>query len=116
VSRNGRKQLRSELVPLLSFLRIHLTEAYLIPDIHSVFTNLHHYFLNADIPPTVDRENITELYFSYLSDFQFILTTSKHYEVMKNGVIWDITPLGSCKNQRFGGKRPKFIVHSLLSP
>jgi hypothetical protein len=22
---------------------------------------------------------------------------------MKNGVFWDVTPCGSCKNQRFGG-------------
>jgi hypothetical protein len=23
--------------------------------------------------------------------------------VMKNGVFWDVTPCGSCKNRRFGG-------------
>jgi hypothetical protein len=23
---------------------------------------------------------------------------------MKNGVFWDVTPCGSCKNRRFGGK------------
>jgi hypothetical protein len=22
---------------------------------------------------------------------------------MKNGVLWDVTPCGSCKNRRFGG-------------
>jgi hypothetical protein len=22
---------------------------------------------------------------------------------MKNGVLWDVTPYGSCKNRRFGG-------------
>jgi hypothetical protein len=22
---------------------------------------------------------------------------------MKNGVFWDVTPCGSCKNRRFGG-------------
>jgi hypothetical protein len=22
---------------------------------------------------------------------------------MKNGVFWDVTPYGSCKNRRFGG-------------
>jgi hypothetical protein len=22
---------------------------------------------------------------------------------MKNGIIWDVTPCGSCKNRRFGG-------------
>jgi hypothetical protein len=24
---------------------------------------------------------------------------------MKNGVFWDVTPCGSCKNRRFGGTR-----------
>jgi hypothetical protein len=24
-------------------------------------------------------------------------------ETMKNGVVWDVTPCGSCKNRRFGG-------------
>jgi hypothetical protein len=23
--------------------------------------------------------------------------------IMKNGVFWDVTPRGSCKNRRFGG-------------
>jgi hypothetical protein len=23
--------------------------------------------------------------------------------IMKNGVFWDVTPCGSCKNRRFGG-------------
>jgi hypothetical protein len=23
--------------------------------------------------------------------------------VLKNGVFWDVTPCGSCKNRRFGG-------------
>jgi hypothetical protein len=25
---------------------------------------------------------------------------------MKNGVFWDVTPCGSCKNRRFGRKSP----------
>jgi hypothetical protein len=25
---------------------------------------------------------------------------------MKNGVFWDVTPCGSCKNRRFGGTAP----------
>jgi hypothetical protein len=28
---------------------------------------------------------------------------------MKNGVFWDVTPCGSCKNQRFGGSGASFI-------
>jgi hypothetical protein len=30
------------------------------------------------------------------------LVSSKGY-VLKNGVVWDVTPCGSCKNRRFGG-------------
>jgi hypothetical protein len=28
---------------------------------------------------------------------------------MKNGVFWDVTPCGSCKNRRFGGTCASFI-------
>jgi hypothetical protein len=28
---------------------------------------------------------------------------------MKNGVFWDVTPCGSCKNRRFGGTNASFI-------
>jgi hypothetical protein len=28
---------------------------------------------------------------------------------MKNGVFWDVTPYGSCKNRRFGGLSASFI-------
>jgi hypothetical protein len=28
---------------------------------------------------------------------------------MKNGVFWDVTPCGSCKNRRFGGTFASFI-------
>jgi hypothetical protein len=27
----------------------------------------------------------------------------KEMDSMKNGVFWDVTPYGSCKNRRFGG-------------
>jgi hypothetical protein len=27
----------------------------------------------------------------------------KHLSILKNGVFWDVTPWGSCKNRRFGG-------------
>jgi hypothetical protein len=26
-----------------------------------------------------------------------------HVRTVKNGVFWDVTPCGSCKNRRFGG-------------
>jgi predicted AAA+ superfamily ATPase len=32
---------------------------------------------------------------------------------MKNGVFWDVTPRGSCKNRRFGGTFLR-SVHRLL--
>jgi hypothetical protein len=25
------------------------------------------------------------------------------YSYLKNGIFWDVTPCGSCKNRRFGG-------------
>jgi hypothetical protein len=34
---------------------------------------------------------------------------------MNNGVFWDVTPFGSCKNRRFGGRRnipEDAILHS----
>jgi hypothetical protein len=27
----------------------------------------------------------------------------KHPFILKNGVFWDVTPCGTCKNRRFGG-------------
>jgi hypothetical protein len=32
-----------------------------------------------------------------------IYRSHKHTDLMKNGVFWDVTPCGSCKNRRFGG-------------
>jgi hypothetical protein len=42
------------------------------------------------------------------SDTQFKAEDGLRFEVlmaviMKNGVFWDVTPCGSCKNRRFGG-------------
>jgi hypothetical protein len=32
------------------------------------------------------------------------LRTERHgVLILKNGVFWDVTPCGSCKNRRFGG-------------
>jgi hypothetical protein len=33
---------------------------------------------------------------------QFVLHR-RHITSLKNGVFWDVTPCGSCKNRRFGG-------------
>jgi hypothetical protein len=35
-----------------------------------------------------------------LQDVRFEVFTAV---TMNNGVFWDVTPCGSCKNQRFGG-------------
>jgi hypothetical protein len=33
----------------------------------------------------------------------FNIIDSANIIVLKNGVFWDVTPCGSCKNRRFGG-------------
>jgi hypothetical protein len=30
-------------------------------------------------------------------------------EELKNGVFWDVTPCGSCKNRRFGGPKRRYL-------
>jgi cytidine deaminase len=37
------------------------------------------------------------IHFNYVKFEVFTAVT------MKNGVLWDVTPCGSCKNRRFGG-------------
>jgi hypothetical protein len=32
---------------------------------------------------------------------------------MKNEAFWDVTPCGSCKNQRFGGNSSIILSHSI---
>jgi hypothetical protein len=32
-----------------------------------------------------------------------VFHSARIYQMMKNGVFWDVTPCGSCKNRRFGG-------------
>jgi hypothetical protein len=32
-----------------------------------------------------------------------LLSSEQLHGTMKNGVFWDVTPCGSCKNRRFGG-------------
>jgi hypothetical protein len=40
----------------------------------------------------------------YKNDFSnFILCICKNKTSLKNGVFWDVTLCGSCKNRRFGG-------------
>jgi hypothetical protein len=33
----------------------------------------------------------------------YVKIDAKETVTMKNGVFWDVTPCGSCKNRRFGG-------------
>jgi hypothetical protein len=35
---------------------------------------------------------------------------------MKNGVFWDVTPCGSCKNRHFGGTQRLLLVPSSPIP
>jgi hypothetical protein len=32
-----------------------------------------------------------------------VLLGKSKFVAVKNGVFWDVTPCGSCKNRRFGG-------------
>jgi hypothetical protein len=45
-------------------------------------------------------ENITITVRTFYQNVRFEVFTAV---TMKNGVFWDVTPCGSCKNQRFGG-------------
>jgi hypothetical protein len=38
-----------------------------------------------------------------LSSIRDILPTHLLFLHLKNGVFWDVTPCGSCRNRRFGG-------------
>jgi hypothetical protein len=35
---------------------------------------------------------------------------------MKNGVFWDVTPCGSCKNRRFGGTHAASVDRGSVVP
>jgi hypothetical protein len=41
---------------------------------------------------------LVENFTKFLGPFELSLKSG-----MKNGVFWDVTPRGSCKNRRFGG-------------
>jgi hypothetical protein len=70
--------------------------------VHSTFKYADHknvFFLNIS-PPTSAKVKKTWIYTStppYIRFEVFMAVT------MKNGVFGDVTPCGSCKNQRFGG-------------
>jgi hypothetical protein len=48
------------------------------------------------------RENLDFPHLYQLSLRQ-VTGSAPTVHVLKNGVFWDVTPLGSCKNRRFGG-------------
>jgi hypothetical protein len=53
------------------------------------------------------RSNIQKTAFS-MDDVQrhpgcISVTSANTFRYMKNGVFWDVTPCGSCRNRRFGG-------------
>jgi hypothetical protein len=39
----------------------------------------------------------------FVLQFSNMLQRLVQQQIMKNAVIWDVTPCGSCKNRRFGG-------------
>jgi hypothetical protein len=51
----------------------------------------------------VDRQAEEELNLIHVRYEVFTVTT------MKNDVLWDVTPCGSCKNRRFGELSASFI-------
>jgi hypothetical protein len=40
--------------------------------------------------------------FTFTGFWYLLLRQKPRYRTMKNGVFWDVTPYGSCKNRRFG--------------
>jgi hypothetical protein len=60
--------------------------------------------------PPIAYENVIEIYiyiFVTIKYRQFVRFEVFLAVTMKNGVFWDVTPCGSCKNRRFGGtQRP----------
>jgi hypothetical protein len=59
------------------------------------------YFLYYCITVTISDMFITPLHSDdHLYFVRFEVFTAV---TMKNGVFWDVTPCGSCKNRRFGG-------------
>jgi hypothetical protein len=65
-----------------------------------------------DIVDGSERENIMRGHVIVSSDKQINFQRNKILPVrlevftavtIKNGVFWDVTPCGSCKNRRFGG-------------
>jgi hypothetical protein len=39
----------------------------------------------------------------YIPSAEIMLKENKTKKILKNGVFWDVTPCGSCKNRRLGG-------------
>jgi hypothetical protein len=37
------------------------------------------------------------------TSFMRVTRIGEEVKTLKNGVFWDVTPCGSCKNRRFGG-------------
>jgi hypothetical protein len=54
-------------------------------------------FLGAKAGSARKADNLTTIYEPIVRVEVFTAVT------MKNGVFWDVTPRGSCKNRRFGG-------------
>jgi hypothetical protein len=53
----------------------------------------------------VERFVVLKMRFSIVQPdiYRFVIFEVFTAVAMKNGVLWDVTPCGSCKNRRFGG-------------
>jgi hypothetical protein len=58
------------------------------------------YALSASPPWIQPQENISQEARFFRDPFCKLWRSEN---VLKNGVFWDVTPCGSCKNRRFGG-------------
>jgi hypothetical protein len=63
--------------------------------------------VNGDVEPWMDLTTLV-IYIGIVRSIRYKKFNNVRFEVftavtMKNGVFWDVTPCGSCKNRRFGG-------------
>jgi hypothetical protein len=73
-----------------------------------------HFFQQTSVNFAFISEN--ELAMDSMTRAQFL---AEEGVILKNGVFWDVTLCGSCKNRRFEGKRASvltLLIHRFLSP
>jgi hypothetical protein len=94
--------LRSQFIRGCKHMKIHFTDEMnqFIYIYHRVLTNVS--FIINDISEFILCSWVR------VNGYMYHLSQVVRFEVftavtMKNGVFWDVTPCGSCKNRRFGG-------------